>query len=217
MSLFSKLKQVFGGGKVPDDMVEAFTSSENTKELLGNIDKLITRNQVEIKTQEKQLLKLGTMEEEDVDKVRAGTLSGVTRRMALRNIKRLRKQISNVEDRLNIYDKNINLHLNLIGKIQQMEAMQLRGVSEEEIDTVIMDFEANFEAYTAALEAGEDIEAHASRLASDEKELEALESELQGKTEPAARDKELDELEKEIMKSASEKKEKPEEDGLIAE
>ena len=38
MSLFSKLKQVFGGGKVPDEMAEAFITSANTKELLGNLD-----------------------------------------------------------------------------------------------------------------------------------------------------------------------------------
>jgi hypothetical protein len=217
MSLFSKLGKLFGTNKMPDEAKSAFTSAKDTRELMKNLDGLITRNQVEIKTIEKEMLKLGTMEEEEAEKVRAGKLPDVVKRIVLRTIKRLRKQIQNVEDRLSIFDKNINLHLNLIGKIQQMEAMQLRGVSENEIDDVIMDFEANFEAYTAAIEAGADMEAHVSKIESDEAELDALEKEVLGEKERATRDKELDDLEKEIMETAPKKEEPPEEEGLIAE
>ena len=54
---------------------------------------------------------------------------------------------------LRIYERNMNLHLNLIGKIQQMEAMKLGGVDEAKIDQIVMDFEEKLEKYAAKLEA----------------------------------------------------------------
>ena len=51
---------------------------------------------------------------------------------ALRRIGRLRKQMDNLEERLRIYNRNINLQIHLAGKVQALDAMELRGVDESE-------------------------------------------------------------------------------------
>ena len=218
MSLFTRLGKMFSGGNMPDEAKAAFENSENTKDLLKKLDKVSTVNEVEMKGLEKQMLKLGEIETSEIDKVRAGKQNDVAKRLSLMEIKRLRKKQENLTDRLNIYDRNITLHLNLIGKIQQMEAMQLRGVSSEEIDDVIMDFEANFETYTEALAASEDFEAHASKVEADQEALNEIEKEVAGVSKRKEQDKELTDLENEIMGKKDEEKEKPtEEEGLMAE
>lgn len=206
MSLFSKLKKLFVGGRMPDEARDAFDKSDNTRELLSNLDNLITRNEVEIKGLEKELLSLGKIEEIEANKIREGSLNEAAKRISLMNIKRTRKQRQNVEDRFVIFDKNITLLLNLVGKIQQMEAMQLRGVSSEEIDEIILDFETNFEQYTEAVSAAEDLEEHASRVSEDEDKLKELEEEIKSGERRTEADRELDEIEKEILESTREKK-----------
>ena len=92
-----------------------------------------------------------------------------------------------LEDRMKILDTNINLHLKLMGKIQSMQAMEMRGVEEEQIDTVLLEFDAQLEEYESALKAGELVDSRRFEVDSaEEQALEELEAEiLGGKTAPA--------------------------------
>jgi hypothetical protein len=131
----------------------------------------------------------------------------------------MRRQLDNLEERMDIYDRNINLHLNLIGRIQQVEAMSLAGVDEAQIDDIILDFETHFEQYTETVAAGEAaITAKDTLKSASDNELAELESEIKGETEPQpkrAGEKELKDLEKEILadKPRAKKKRKAEADG----
>jgi len=212
MSIFEKIGQLFKDTPLPDETKEVFVNTSDTKELLAGLDKLITRNELRLKQLNKELEKLEDMEQEKVQKVQEGKTSGRAKNNVLRSIKRMRRQLDNLEQRIEIYDRNISLHLNLIGKIQQMEAMNLAGVDEEQIDDIILDFESHFEEYTETVAAAESAsgEREPFKSASDS-ELAQLEAEIKGETEPEARseqEKQLRELEKEIVSGKPEEKKK---------
>ena len=222
MNLFSKLGKLFTSGKMPDEAKSAFESSKDTRELLAKLDSLSTRNEVEMKSLEKEMLKIDEIEDVEADKIRAGSLSSSAKKLALMQIKRLWKKRSNLEDRLNIYDRNINLHLNLIGKIQSMEAMQLGGVEPDEIDSVMIEFEENFETYTEAIRTAEEFASNARKIDEQDKELKRIEQQISGGERQKEQDKELLELENEILGKKSPKDEKDEpqaesDEGMAAE
>jgi hypothetical protein len=202
MSIFDKLGKLFKDTPLPDETKEIFINTSDTKELLGGLDKLITRNELKLKQLNKELEKLEDMEQVVVIKVREGKVAGRAKNNALRSVQRMRRQLDNIEQRIEIYDRNITLHLNLIGKIQQMEAMSLAGVDEEQIDDIILDFESHFEEYTETVAAAEGAAVqHQPFRSASESELAQLEAEIKGEAQPAARSEEeeaLRELEKEI-------------------
>lgn len=216
MSIFDKLGKMFRDTPLPEETKDIFLNTSDTKELLGGLDKLITRNELRLKQLNKELENLEGMEQAEVEKVREGKVSGRAKKNALRSVKRMRRQLDNLEQRIEIYDSNISLHLNLIGKIQQMEAMNLAGVAEEQIDDIILDFETHFEEYTETVSAAESAAAEREPFKSASAgELAELEAEIKGEKEPeprSAEEEELRELEKEITsgKPAAKKKKKAE-------
>ena len=211
MSIFDKLAKLFKDTPLPDETKDIFVNTSDTKELLSGLDKLITRNELRLKQLNKELEKLEEMEQTDVKKVKDGSVSGRSKNNVLRTIKRMRRQLDNLERRIEIYDRNINLHLNLIGKIQQMEAMSLAGVDEEQIDDIILDFESHFEEYTETVAAGETAVEHEPLKGTSDEELAELEAEIKGEKEPEAQtpeEKELRDLEKEIVEGKPREKKK---------
>ena len=80
----------------------------------------------------------------------------------------------------------MNLHLNLIGKIQDVEAMNLRGVNEGRIDAIIMGFEENLEKYNETMHAAEVLDTTSVANASmhEERELQDLEREITTEVAP---------------------------------
>ncbi|MCK6440542.1 MAG: hypothetical protein L6Q71_10145, partial [Planctomycetes bacterium] len=56
-----------------------------------------------------------------------------------------------LERKADIIDRNLNLHINLMSKIELMEAMEMKGVSPELIDQIILEFTENGEKYRHAL------------------------------------------------------------------
>lgn len=215
MSIFEKLGRLFKDTPLPDETKEVFLNTADTKELLTGLDKLITRNEVRLKGLNKELENLSEMEQAEVKRVQNNEVTGRTKNNALRSVRRIRRQLDNIEQRIEIYDRNISLHLNLIGKIQQMEAMSLAGIDEEQIDDIILDFESQFEEYTETVAASEGAASREPFKSVSDGELAQLEAEIKGEAQPEPRtddEKDLRELEKEITArkpAAGKKKKKP--------
>lgn len=181
MSLLDHLRHLFSRAEIPDEARRIFDRAQTPQDLLRGLDHLLTQNEVEFRELERELEKLEAREREEIDRVRAGAVDGRQKRNALLAIQRLRKQMENYENRLRIYDRNMNLHLDLIGKIQEIEAMKLRGVDEARIDRIVMDFEEALEKYDDTMHAAEVAGESRSRLgAKDERDLAALEREITG-------------------------------------
>jgi hypothetical protein len=211
---FEKLKRLFSRKEVPEEARELYEKANNTRELLKGLDAILTRNEVESRELTKEIAALEGKEKEEEAKVKSGDVTGRQKRNTLLLIRRMRKQLDNLDHRLRIYDRNMNLHLNLIGKIQDMEAMQLRGVKEEQIDEILLDFESNMEDYAGTLTAASIVESGAGELDSrEERELKKIEEEILGEESSGAEkekegEKKTKTREKEAKEEARKKKEK---------
>ena len=193
--LFDKIKMLFSRPEIPDETKGILSGATTTREILEGIDELLTRNELEFNEVNREIGKLEDIEVEEMDKVRSGNLPQRAKQNTLLYIKRIRKQMDNLQNRLNIFDKNINLHQNLIAKIQDMEAMQLRGVEESEIDEILLEFEGNFEKYTNTMLAGElAAESQSIMTSQEELELKKMEEEIMaGAPEPEVQEVEVKE------------------------
>jgi hypothetical protein len=200
LTLLEKLKNLFNRDEIPDETKQIFDSAKTPTDLLRGLDMLLTRNEVEAKELNDEITKIEEQCVGEEDAIRAGALPERQKRNALMKIKRLRKTMDNYEGRLRIYERNMNLHLNLIGKIQQMEAMKLGGVDEQQIDKIVMEFEEKLEKYADVMNAAEVHEGKSATFsAKEDRELKTLEAEIVGKRPDAAEqaEKELKAREKE--------------------
>jgi hypothetical protein len=180
MNILDKLRNLFSrGGGIPDEARTVIENARSTRELLTGLDAVLTRNEMEFNKLKKEIDKVVGILSDEEAKVQDGDLQGRQKRYTLQYIKRLRSHLDNLDHRMTIYDKNINLHIQLIGKIQDMEAMALRGVDEKQIDKIIMEFEDQVGAYMDVVRAGEaGFEASTSIAEKEDRALAALEKEL---------------------------------------
>jgi hypothetical protein len=181
MGLYQSLKKLFSSRFISDEAREAYERSHNTSELLTQLDDVLTHNEVELKVVQKEYEKLEGAERAEADKIRDGEVAGRQKRYTLQAIKRLRLQLDNLEHRMAIYDRSITMNLKLIARIQDMEAMQQRGVDENKVDEILADYETQLMEFTDAAEATAESLAITSRLVEEEDaELAAIEAELAG-------------------------------------
>jgi hypothetical protein len=185
LTLLEKLKSLFTRDEIPDEAKAIFDKATTPTELLRGLDTLLTRNEVEAAELNAEINRVEARALDEEERVRSGDMPERQKRNSLLQIKRLRKQLDNYESRLRIYERNMNLHLTLIGKIQQVEAMKLRGVDEGKIDQIVMDFEEKLEQYGDVMNAAEAHEGRTSTAsAREERELRELESEILSKNRP---------------------------------
>lgn len=187
MTLLEKLRGLFSRDDIPDEAKKIFDHATTPNELLRGLDELLTRNEVEAKELNEEITKIEEKATDEEERIRAGALPERQKRNTLMHVKRLRKQMDNYEGRLRIYERNMSLHLTLIGKIQQMEAMKLGGVDESKIDQIVMDFEEKLEKYHDVMNAAEAHEGKAHVVsAREDRDLRALEQEIVGTKEATA-------------------------------
>ena len=215
--LFDKLKALLTRHPVSDEARVVVQKAGNSRELLHGLDALHTRNEMEFNEVTREIEKLEEIERQESEKVRGGELSKRRKRNALLRIRRLRKQMENLDNRLKIFDRNMSLHLNLIGKVQEMEAMSLRGLDEVQIDKILIDFEEKLETYMDSVASAQVVEE--SREIPDiatERELREIEREVVGETESASaakpstepKEESLEELERKVLKGEGKKRRK---------
>jgi len=154
-SVMDKLKDLFQRADVPDDAREIYLKAANPRELLKGLETQRGKNEIELREHEDQLIALEKSLRAEEDRIRNGGLSPVEESTVLRRIERFGKQLQNLERLAAIYNGNVNFHINLIAKIQEMEAMRARGVSEEQIDRLVEEAEENLETYRRESLAGE--------------------------------------------------------------
>jgi hypothetical protein len=150
-----KLKNLFQRADLPDETRQIYSKASSPKDLLKGLEMMRGRNEIDLRDNEEGLIGLEKALAVEEEKVRGGGLTPTEETIVLRRIERLEKQRTNLERQVLIYNENVNLHLNLIAKIQEMEAMRSRGVSEEEIDRVIEEVEGSVEEYKRVAIAAE--------------------------------------------------------------
>src|SRR5271169_840257 len=145
--LLDKIKGLFVKKQVPDETRLLLEGVENVHELRRGLDEIVTRNEVELKEVEREIDKLEKMEISEKDKVKAGSLAEREKKNTLLAIKRLRTRMESYQKRHKIHEDNIDLHLSLLDKIDEMEAMELKAVKQEQIDSIAEDYDERLEKH----------------------------------------------------------------------
>jgi len=147
MSVMDKLKNLFQRADLPDETRQLYLNAANPRDLVKGLETLRGRNEIDLRENEEELIGLEKAIILEENAIRKGGQTPTEETIILRRIERLEKQRGNLEKQVAIYNENVNLHLNLIAKIQEMEAMRSRGVGEEEIDRLVDEVEDHVEEY----------------------------------------------------------------------
>lgn len=178
--VMDRIRRLLGRKEVPVEARDILAAANTPQEMLRGLDELITRNELEIDRIHQEIQALESVEGQEKERIRSGDLAERSRNNTLRRIGRLRKQMDNLEERLRIYNRNINLQHHLVGKVQALEAMELRGVDEEKIDSILLEYEEELSHYSSVLDT-EDLATSALPDGLDDSdELRALEAEILG-------------------------------------
>ncbi|MGE0434778.1 MAG: hypothetical protein AB7S36_21160, partial [Planctomycetota bacterium] len=187
MNLLDRVKQFLTGTELPPEAREKLEKALNYRDLLEALDRVCTANEVKLRELELEIGKLEAVERSEVEQLKEDGVTDRQKKLVLQRIQRVRRNIQMLDDKIDIHTKNIELHQNLMGKIQRIESMSLQAVDDELISEVVSDFEEQFDKYKSVLHTGEAAEQKvASPLSTkDRVELKKLEEELLGKKEPA--------------------------------
>jgi len=189
MSVMDKLKNLFQRADLPDETRQLYLTAANPRDLIKGLETLRGRNEIDLRENEEELIGLEKAIIMEENAIRKGGLTPTEETIILRRIERLEKQRGNLEKQVAIYNENVNLHLNLIAKIQEMEAMRSRGVGEEEIDRLVDEVEDHVEEYkrvSIAAEGGANIVPAVDESA-ERRRLEEIKKRIVGvKEEPKA-------------------------------
>jgi hypothetical protein len=175
--MLSRLTQLFQKRTIPEEARDLFKRSTSIRELVKGLDRLKTENELELNQLKDEVLVLEQEEQDLISQLKQG-IEGRRKKFVLQNIQRLRKQMDNMDRRIGIYDQNILLHLTLMGKILDMEAMEQKGVEEAKIEEILLDFDATLEQYLENQLEGTESTASQVFKAEQERELSALEQEI---------------------------------------
>jgi len=210
MNLLERIKQMIQG--VSGEAEQVIKDASSTREMLEHLDELITRNEVELRKTRQELARLELSERASIENIKSGRVGEREKEFVLLQIKRTRTQMQNLKLKADILNKNIELHMNLVGKIQAMEAMDLRGIEQSVVERVMLDFEEGMDKFRDSVQTGEGVvQSRDDVLTSKDKEdLRKLEKEIMGEeTKPRVMDADLREIEEEIMAREKAQKSKP--------
>lgn len=198
MNLLERIKLMIKGESGEAEQV--IKDSHSTREMLEHLDELITRNEVELRKTRQELARLELSERASIENIKSGRVGDREKEFVLLQIKRTRGQMENLKLRADILNKNIELHLNLVGKIQAMEAMDLRGIEQSVVERVMLDFEEGMEKFRENVTTGEGVtKARNEVLTSrDKDDLRKLEKEILG--EPKSVENKNADIDAEIAK-----------------
>lgn len=203
MNLLERIKMMLTGSAGEAEQV--IKDAHSTREMLEHLDELITQNEVELRKTRQELARLELSERASIENIKSGRVGDREKEFVLLQIKRTRTQMSNLKLKADILNKNIELHMNLVGKIQAMEAMDLRGIEQNVVERVMLDFEEGMEKFRDSVHTGEGVTQTREEVltSKDKEDLRKLEKEIMGEAPRAQRttDDELREIKEEIMRS----------------
>ena len=203
MNLLERIKLMFSGSTGDAEMV--IKNANSTREMLEHLDELITQNEVELRKTRQELARLELSERASIENIKTGRVGDREKEFVLLQIKRTRTHMGNLKLKADILNKNIELHMNLVGKIQAMEAMDLRGIEQSVVERVMLDFEEGMDKFRESVQTGDGVVQSRDEVLSnkDKEDLRKLEKEIMGeetRQRQRTTDEDLREIEEEIMR-----------------
>jgi len=177
-ALFEKLKSLLLSKPLPTDAQEALKKADSMEALVLELERSITRNEMELKRLENELAELEKMEQKEAAKIKEGVGGERVERTILRRIRRLRMRMESLEQQMDTLERNAMALTQLLTRVRQVRAMEKVGVTEEQVDEVMEAYEAQQEEWQEMIEMIEGAGAGVQAEAEDEEELEELKKEI---------------------------------------
>ena len=178
MGIFERLKGLLLSKPLPQDAQNAVKKADSMETLVLELERSVTRNEMELKRLENELAELEKMEQKEAARIREGVAGERVERTILRRIKRLRMRMESVEKQMDTLERNAMALTQLLTKVRQMRAMVKVGVTEEQVDEVMEAYEAQEEEWQEMLEMMEGVSATSEGISPDEEELKELKKEI---------------------------------------
>jgi len=153
MSLLEKIKGLFTKSPLPEETRLLLSGVADVDELRNGLDEIATRNEVEARGIEREIEKLASMEEAHKSKVADGSLTNREKLSTLREIKRLRRRMNSLEKRHRIHQDNIDLHLGIFDRITEMEAIEMKKISQAQIEELSVDYDEKLDQHRDIMNA----------------------------------------------------------------
>ncbi|MBP9892435.1 MAG: hypothetical protein KBG84_11075 [Planctomycetes bacterium] len=184
MGLGDFFRNIFGRGGDPDE--EKPVDKETMREELDRYDELITRNEVELRKVMQELQRLELQEKGSAESFKAGRIGDQEKEVVLLSIKRNRTRIESLKHRIHVYNKNIEVLQSMVDKHQTIAAMNLRGIENQMVERLAMDFDERKDKYMESIETANSMKGTDTGILtlSEKEDLKKLERELMG-TKPA--------------------------------
>jgi len=180
MSLLNRVKDFVLGQDSVQSEKDGILSAKDYDELVGIVKKIKRVNEVQVREIEREIDKLSAIESEEITKIRSGNLIERKKKLALLAIRRIRREITIFDRKIEIHSKNIDTHQSIIGTIEEIKSKEMLGINEDLIMKVIESAAKRDEKFQEVITTASAIE-HTSvpvLTASDKAELEAIEKEI---------------------------------------
>ena len=177
--ILKALKNLFSTGAKSEQIEDTSAS------MLEKLDKNLTKNEVRLEQLQKQILHLEQMERQEIEKIQKGKMTRRQERFSLQNVKNLRIRLTRLEQRMNIYQHNIQLQLRLIERIEDVQAMHMQGIEEDQIDDILAEFELSMEEYSEILQTSAIPAKELNFFSEQSEEMALLKAEICGATSDA--------------------------------
>lgn len=189
MSLFDRIKSLLSRAPLPDETRNLLSGVRDVDALRRGLDEIATENEVAAREIEREIERLSKQEHQHKERVGQGGITEREKLGALREIKRLRQRMDSLERRFKIHQDNVSLHLGLFDRITEMQAMEMKLVSQTQIEELAVDYEEKMEKHRDIMVAARAAQGREAVLddSTERRELADLEREIlveQGKAQP---------------------------------
>lgn len=180
MGLGDFFRRLFGRSGDPDE--ERPVDKAAMREELDRYDELITRNEVELRKVMQELQRLEMQEKAQAEALKAGKIGDQEKEVVLLSVKRNRTRIESLKHRIHVYNKNIEVLQSMVDKHQTIAAMNLRGIENQMVERLAMDFDERKDKYMESIETANAMKGTDTGILSlaEKEDLKKLERELLG-------------------------------------
>jgi hypothetical protein len=135
MSLLDDIKKRFRGIDMPEDTRRIIEEAESPANLIQRVEDLKAQNLLDLHELENRALLLDRKMQEESDALNRAGAEGEADIHA-RRIELYEAERDSLRGRMALYSDNARMHLSIISKVQELEAMRARGVSERLLDNL---------------------------------------------------------------------------------
>lgn len=178
--MIDKMKEFFADSCLTRTMRKAVKKAKTVDDLIDILEDLKTENEDELNIIDEDVDTISRAIRLEHDYLKAYKLDERKKKLILQRINRYENEMSIIDQRIDIHNKNITLLQNIIGKITIMESMAMQGLDDGQIDQVVVEFQSMMDQYNDIVEADSASRkiAHSILTVHDKQKLQSIEDEL---------------------------------------